>query len=241
MNLTRYDVFLSYSRTDAERVKPLLDGLRRQGYRVFFDVQSIDPGQPWKTRLDLSIRASRTLILCWSEEARKSDYITFEYSRAEALHKPVFPWLLDKTPLPAMLELQGISDPNGAKVAAALTPYLGWTLALRRRILAAVLVFVVAALGFGAWRAMHPPPWQLNGKVFDRQTRVGIAGVEVDVRSNGREYVARTDAQGRYMLLLPQPQPKTVTIEYKKEGYHGETAFDQSSGMEDNQDLEKLK
>ncbi len=111
MFLAKYDVFLSYSRADTERVGPLRDELRRMGYRVFFDVQSIDPGEKWKDRLDRSIRASRTLVLCWSERTRGSEYITFEYSRAEALHKPVLPWLLDQTPLPAMLEVQGITTP----------------------------------------------------------------------------------------------------------------------------------
>jgi hypothetical protein len=42
----RYDVFLSYSRADSGRETPLRDELRRMGYRVFFDAQSIDPGTP---------------------------------------------------------------------------------------------------------------------------------------------------------------------------------------------------
>jgi hypothetical protein len=42
----RYDVFSSYSRSDSDRVTPLRDELRRLGYRVFFDAQSIDPGTP---------------------------------------------------------------------------------------------------------------------------------------------------------------------------------------------------
>ena len=40
---TRYDIFLSYSRADSEHVKPLLEELRRAGYRVFFDVQRLIP------------------------------------------------------------------------------------------------------------------------------------------------------------------------------------------------------
>jgi hypothetical protein len=96
MFMAKYDVFLSYSRADTERVTPLRDELRRMGYRVFFDVQSIDPGEEWKRRLERSISASRTMVLCWSEHTRGSDYITFEYSRAEALHKPLLPWLLQR-------------------------------------------------------------------------------------------------------------------------------------------------
>lgn len=139
--MARYDVFLSYSRADTERVAPLLDELRRMGYSVFFDTQSIDPGEQWKRRLERSIRVSRTLVLCWSEHTRGSDYITFEYSRAEALHKPVPPWLLDSTPLPAMLEVQGITAAEPAQAAARLKPTLRSPLALR-----------------------PPPPWDFHGK-----------------------------------------------------------------------------
>jgi hypothetical protein len=49
--MARYDIFLSYSRADSDRVAPLRDELRRLGYRVFFDVQSIDPSSPWRQRL----------------------------------------------------------------------------------------------------------------------------------------------------------------------------------------------
>src|ERR1035441_1276529 len=105
---TRYDVFISYSREDLARVQPLVDELRRRGYRAFVDVESIVVGDKWKERLERSIRASRVLVLCWSEHARESEYVHFEYSRAEGLHKAVLPWLLDQTPLPKMMELQGI-------------------------------------------------------------------------------------------------------------------------------------
>jgi hypothetical protein len=227
MPWTRYDVFLSYSRTDAERVQPLLNELRRHGYHVFFDVQSIDPGQQWKKRLEHSIHASRALILCWSEHARGSDYITFEYSCAGALHKPVFPWLLDPTPLPAMLELQGINDPDGAKVAAALRPYLGWTLARRRTLQALATLVVAVALAFGVWRGTHPPPpppWELQGEVIDLQTQMPLAGVEVDVNPDQDDnQIAQTDAQGKYMVRLPQPQPKMIKLRFRKEGYKGES------------------
>ena len=99
----RYDVFLSYSRADSERVRPLADELCRLGYRVFFDARSIEPSEKWKDSLERSVRDARTLVLCWSEHAQGRDYIVFEYSRAQALHKRIYPWLLDRTPLPAMM------------------------------------------------------------------------------------------------------------------------------------------
>ncbi len=183
--MAKYDVFLSYSRADTERVAPLRDELRRMGYRVFFDVQSIDPGAKWKSRLERSIRASRALVLCWSEHTRGSDYITFEYSRAEALHKPILPWLLDKTPLPAMLEVQGITAADAAQVAAQFGPALGWPLGRRRGAWLVVAVIAAALLGVVAWHISHPPlppPWQFSAAVTDRVTGVPVSGVEVDAQ-----------------------------------------------------------
>lgn len=234
MFLRRYDVFLSYSRSDGERVQPLLNALRGMGYRVFFDVQSIDPGQPWKRRLERAIRASRTLVLCWSEQGRASDYITFEYSRAEALGKPVFPWLLDATPLPAMLELQGINDPDGQRVAQVLRPYLGWTLARRHLLLSLALAVLLAVSGAGLWRGLHPPPpppWQYEGTVIGQVEQMPLAGVEVDLKTDdGHTQSVLTDAQGRYRVFFPPPRSQYIEIRFRKQGYQAETRNVETSG-----------
>jgi hypothetical protein len=239
----RYDIFLSYSRADSERIRPLLDELRALGYRVFFDVQSIEPGQPWKRRLERAIRASRVLVLCWSDSARASDYITFEYSRAEALGRPIYPWLLDQTSLPAMLELQGIADPDGARVARKLRPYLGWTLGRRRLRMFSTLSVIALLLGVIIWHRLHPPPpppWSFQGIVQDRETRLGIAGVEVDLTAAGRTFVAYTNNRGLYTIQLPQPMPESVDIEVRKQGYVGDKSYQWMPTQFKEIDLERI-
>lgn len=237
----RYDVFLSYSRADTERVQPLLAELRRLGYRVFFDVESIDPGERWKKRLDRSIRASRALVLCWSENARGSDYITFEYARAEALHKPVFPWLLDRTPLPAMLEIQGLNEPDGTKAGAALRPHLGWPRKRWRALQALTAVAVAIVLAFAIWRGVQPPPpWEFQGQIYDRDSRMPISGVEVVVATAQGEKRAQTDAQGKYQLFLPQPQPPSIPILFRKNGYAAEHPINVLTSQPFNTDMAKL-
>ena len=225
MILPRYNVFLSYSRADTERIRPLVDELRRLGYTVFFDVQSIDPGEEWKKRLDNSIRGARTLILCWSANAHGSDYITFEYARAQTLKKPVFPWLLDKTPLPAMLEIQGIPEPDGVKVADLLRRSLGLTLNRRRILMAIAVVLIATALAVPIWHKLNPPPWQFQGEVTDLKSRLPIPGVEVRLRlADGKTYSATTDDRGAYTLQnLPPPPPAHLHLEFSKEGYIGDS------------------
>ncbi len=229
--MAKYDVFLSYSRADTERIAPLRDELRRLGYRVFFDVQSIDPGEQWKRRLERSIAASRTIVLCWSEHTRGSEYITFEYSRGEALHKPILPWLLDKTPLPAMLEVQGITTADPAQAAAQLEPALGWPLARRQKLWAALGVLVACVAGVAVWFALRPPPpWQFSAQVTDRVSGVPIVGAEVDVQiGQGKINSCFTGSDGTCALQLPQPEPETVHIFLRKDGYERDEAVVPSS------------
>lgn len=225
--MAKYDVFLSYSRADTERVAPLRDELRRLGYEVFFDVQSIDPGEQWKRRLERSIADSRAIVLCWSENTRGSEYITFEYSRGEALHKPILPWLLDKTPLPAMLEVQGITTADPAQAAAQLKPALGWPLANRRKLQAALGVLAAILLGVAVWwfALRPPPPWQFTTQVTDRVSGVPIAGVEVDVQiGQGKMNTCSTGRDGTCTVQLPQPEPATVHIYLRKDGYERDEA-----------------
>jgi|GEM_PF-5251282 len=241
--MLRYDVFLSYSRADTERVRPLLEGLRKRGYSVFFDVQSIEPGSVWKNRLERAIRSSRTLILCWSDEARSSDYITFEYSRAESLGKPIFPWLLDHAPLPAMLELQGITDTDGDHVAEKLLPFLGMNVRFRRRIAMSIAMLVAILCGLALWlgiRPVPPQPWVLQGEVHDHDTHLGLEGVRVDIEASGRHFTAYTGADGHYRLQMPGPQPATVNLEYRREGYSGDRTFNWDVTQFDSTDLKLL-
>jgi TIR domain len=241
--MARYDIFLSYSRADTERVAPLRDALRQLGYRVFFDTQSIDPGEQWKQRLERSIQASRTLVLCWSQNTRGSEYITFEYSRAEALHRRVLPWLLDKTPLPAMLEIQGVTATDPAQAAALLKPALGMPLKRRNALKAALAACVAILAGVALWYFLRPPPpWHFKGQVTDRITAMPIQGVEVDVMSGNQvEKSALTDAQGDFDIALPQPAPKDIQVLYRKDGYEAERPlFLPTDKAWNNMDMAKL-
>jgi hypothetical protein len=219
MHWTRYDIFLSYSHQDSEATDPFVDELRRRGYRVFYDKKSIVVGEQWKRRLGKGIRASRACILCWSENARNSEYVAFEYSRAEGLGKPVLPWLLDETPLPRMMEIHGVVDRDPTRAVEQFLPRLGWRLSLRRSLQAAGLVLLLIASGIIYWRThLPPPPWEFSGRVTDSETRFPIAGVEVDAEQTFRSY---TDSDGRYLLHLPSPRPKYIHLVFLKQGYKG--------------------
>jgi hypothetical protein len=125
-----------------------------------------------------------------------------------------------------MLEAQAIANPSAAEVAARLKPILGWPLARRRKAWLAAAVVAAALLGVGAWRMLHPPPpppWEFQGEVTDRVSRVPIQGVEVDVmKGNDIQTSAVTDARGRFDLHLPRPIPEAIDLRFGKEGYVGD-------------------
>ena len=113
------------------------------------------------------------------------------------------------------------------EAAAALVPKLGTTLARRRMIEAVAAVLLVAMEGRAGWY-LHglPLPWEFRGEITNRQTCMPITGVEVVVETGaGEKHSVYTDAQGTYFLRLPQPQPKTIHVLFRKEGYEAEPRF----------------
>jgi hypothetical protein len=238
MRLKRYDVFISYSREDSALVDPFAAALRRHRYRVFFDVQSIVVGEQWKARLSRAISSSRICILCWSQNAQASEYVAYEYSRAEGLGTPVLPWLLDATSLPSMLELHGVTERDPTKAVARFLPRLGWPLSFRRSFQALSLVFLACVLGITYWVVQRPKPWEFSGRVVDSKTKYPVAGVEVEAEQ--RRVHAFTGQDGRYTLRLPPPKPKYIDLVFLKQGYEGEIPVNVSTDHPFDTDITKL-
>lgn len=240
MLFPRHDVFISYSHQDTASVSPFVGELRRHGYNVFYDTRSIVVGDLWKQRLANAVRSSRVCILCWSQHARDSEFVAFEYSRAEGLGRPVLPWLLDSTPLPSMIELQGIIESNPAKAASRFIPRLGWRLSLRRIFQASLLMLLSLISAFVYWSTHRPPPpWEFTGRVTDSVTNLPISGVQVDAED--RQYSTYTDSDGRYIFHLPQPKPKYLHLVFAKQGYKGEEPVTIPPDRPFNTDMTPLK
>jgi hypothetical protein len=98
-------LFVSYSRHDEELVKPLagLLGVAADD-EVFLDVESIKPGQKWKSEIERAIRASSVFVLCWCCESEKSKFIAHEIKMAMSSEsKRLVPVLFCGIPLPRSL------------------------------------------------------------------------------------------------------------------------------------------
>ena len=118
-------VFFSYSRSDLATVQQLEQSLVAAGIVVWRDQDKIYGGQKWPKALGEAIAAQDYFLLAWSKQAADSHYVELEWNTAIALKKPIIPYLLDRTPLPSLLQaIQGIDarDPTNAisQILAAL-------------------------------------------------------------------------------------------------------------------------
>jgi hypothetical protein len=217
----QYDLFISYSREDSERVRPLAEALRALGYHVFLDLESIQVGERWKQRLETAVRQSRALVLCWSAQAKASDYVQFEYHKAEGLGKRVMPWLLDSTQLPAMVEIQGITLGDPVHVAAALAHQIGWSVT-RRRWITAIIAGSICAGTVAAWLKPRPAAFDFVGVVMGDNLPLTGVTVTYEDANNMNGVHAVTDANGRYKLTIQGDRPQYIRLRFAKDGYDEE-------------------
>ena len=81
-------VFISYSHQDESKVKFLHEGLKLGSVPHFFDRSYLKPGDVFPQKIQDYINSADLFILCWSENASKSEYVQKE--RMQAL-KRAFP------------------------------------------------------------------------------------------------------------------------------------------------------
>lgn len=92
-------IAVSYSRTDAAKVEPLLEALRAEGLSVWFD-KDIPGGTLWEEIIARKYRAAGGLAFFISRASLESQRCFEEVSTARTLNKPIFPVLIEKLKLP---------------------------------------------------------------------------------------------------------------------------------------------
>lgn len=76
-----YDIFVSYARSDRERVAPMIAALQAPGWRVFWD-HDIPPGWTWDEYIGAKLEDARVVLAIWSRESVRSEFVRTEASRA---------------------------------------------------------------------------------------------------------------------------------------------------------------
>jgi hypothetical protein len=73
--------FISYKRENLDRVRPLVEGLRREGLSVWWD-QDIPPDAPWEATIERELEAANVVIVAWSIASVASENVKAEARRA---------------------------------------------------------------------------------------------------------------------------------------------------------------
>lgn len=85
--ISREDVltaFISYASQDRSRVATIIQGMKkaRPDMDIFFDVESLRSGEYWEAALRREIEKRDILFLCWSNNAKNSEWVQKEWQYA---------------------------------------------------------------------------------------------------------------------------------------------------------------
>ncbi len=150
-------IFLSYSREDLPRVKPLVDALEKEGYSVWWD-RELNPGENFETTIDREILAADCVVAIWTERSVQSQWVRNE--AMEGMDRGILvPVSLDDVRIPvAFKQVQ----------AAAL---VGWPHDIDRDEYQKLLTVIDSTLDLDTGGEVHEPKGLYDLKVPERRKR----------------------------------------------------------------------
>jgi hypothetical protein len=105
------DVFISYSRLDHERVKPIADRLTSLGYTIWWD-KHLRAGQVFVDEIERQLDGAKAVLTAWSANARNSTWVYAESSRGLDAKK-FLQVRLDNVQLPLPFDAMQVADLAG--------------------------------------------------------------------------------------------------------------------------------
>ena len=87
------DIFVSYAREDKHRVAPLVEAFRRDGWKVFWDLET-PFGRSWMDVIGRELDNCRAVIVIWTNKSVTSQYVKEEAITAKN-HGKLLPVLFD--------------------------------------------------------------------------------------------------------------------------------------------------
>lgn len=107
--------FISHSHEDGDFAELLKLRMERESLGAWIDIDRLGPGVDWRQGIDDAIRSSAALIAVMSPEARRSEYVTYEWSFGWGGGIKILPLMLRETPLhPRLATLQYLDFTNRA-------------------------------------------------------------------------------------------------------------------------------
>lgn len=82
---TAFDIFISYASADRELVRPLVERLKKSGYRVWWDIEQIEGGSTVLGQLADAIASSSHMVACLSNTYIERDFTEFELNTNQSM------------------------------------------------------------------------------------------------------------------------------------------------------------
>lgn len=82
--MSKYNVFISYSRLDLAWATRLHSSLTGRGLQVYFDIHSLRDGDGWETQLEQGLKHADHLVCLWSQKAYDSPWVHRELAQFRA-------------------------------------------------------------------------------------------------------------------------------------------------------------
>lgn len=95
MKLRNYDIFISYSTQDKERVVSIVSELKKKGYQIWIDEEGISSGEQFKKAIVEGLSNSRMMLFFSSLHSNRSEWTEKEIGYADRLKKRIIPIRLD--------------------------------------------------------------------------------------------------------------------------------------------------
>lgn len=91
----KYDIFISYSTRDKEKVLRTVRELREKGYRIWMDEEGISSGEQFKRAIVDGLQNSKMMLFFSSLHSNKSEWTEKEIGYADRHKKRIIPIKLD--------------------------------------------------------------------------------------------------------------------------------------------------
>lgn len=75
------DIFLSYARKNRDRVSKIADGFVDGGYDLWWDT-ALRAGDNYAQKIENALDATKSVVVCWSEQAKQSLWVRAEATEA---------------------------------------------------------------------------------------------------------------------------------------------------------------
>ena len=118
-----YDVFISYSRSDAPVVDEFANALLSKGYKVWIDLTGSSIGSKFKSQIVRAIIASKVVLYFSSTASRGSIWATKEIGIAVKYRKTILPIKLDNSDYNYQVQLDLVDISHESYFANERNPY----------------------------------------------------------------------------------------------------------------------